>query len=63
VRVEVSRATCEGHGVCEQVGPDVYQLDDDGELVILHEDSIPPELQDQARSGARSCPVAALLVR
>lgn len=62
MRIEVDRNKCEGHGLCEQLGPLVYQLDDEGELVLLHEKSVPVELQDQAQSGARSCPVAALTV-
>lgn len=61
MRVEVNRDKCEGHGICEQVAPKVYQLDEDGELVV-HED-VPAELETQAQSGARSCPVAALHVK
>jgi ferredoxin len=62
VRIEVFRDKCEGHGLCEQAAPAVYQLDDDGELVVLHEESVPQDLERQAQTGARSCPVAALLV-
>lgn len=62
MKVEVNRDKCEGHGLCEQVAPDVYHLDEEGELVVLHEE-LSPELESDARSGARSCPVAALLVR
>jgi ferredoxin len=62
VRVEVDYAKCEGHGLCEQVGPQVYQLDDDGELILLHGEDVPAELEAQATSGARSCPVAALTI-
>lgn len=63
MKVQVFRDKCEGHGLCEQVAPAVYQLDDQGELVLLHEESVPPDLERQAQSGARSCPVAALLVQ
>ena len=61
MRVEVDRHKCEGHGLCEQVAPAVYHLDDEGELELLAQ--VPPELESQAQSGARSCPVAALTIQ
>lgn len=61
MKVQVDRVRCEGHGVCEEIAPDVYQLDDEGELVILV-DPIPDASQSKAESGARLCPVAALTV-
>lgn len=61
MRIDVDRARCEGHGVCEESAPEVYRLDDDGEPVILV-DPIPPELARKAEAGARLCPVAALRV-
>jgi ferredoxin len=57
--VAVDRARCEGHGMCEDAAPELFRLDDDGELQILAEE-IPPELQRKAESAVRLCPVAAL---
>ncbi|MDA0159068.1 ferredoxin [Solirubrobacter ginsenosidimutans] len=62
MRVEVDRARCEGHGMCEDACPEVFRLDDDGELEILM-DRIPDELRRKAESAVRLCPVAALTVR
>ena len=62
MRVHLDRARCEGHGVCEELAPEVYRLDDEGELEILT-DPVPPELAGKAQSGARLCPVAALSVQ
>ena len=61
VRVDIDRDRCEGHGLCEQTAPDIYRLDDEGELEFLVTD-IPPELRAKAEAGARVCPVAALRV-
>ena len=61
MRIMVDRVRCEGHGVCEEIAPEIYRLDDDGELEILH-DQIPETLAVKARAGARLCPVAALTV-
>jgi len=61
MRAQVDRSRCEGHGVCEELAPEVYRLDDEGELVILH-DQLPGELVRKAETAARLCPVAALSV-
>lgn len=60
--IEVAMERCEGHGLCEQVAPDIYRLDDEGELVLLAE-SVPADLVAKAEAGARVCPVAAIRVR
>ena len=61
MKITVDRDRCEGHGVCEEIAPEVYRLDDSGELELLHKD-VPQVLAAKARSGARLCPVAALTV-
>lgn len=61
MRVEVDPKVCEGHGQCNAVAPEVYDLDDDGYSVVL----VPepgPELEGAAREGAASCPVQAITV-
>jgi ferredoxin len=59
MRVDVDRARCEGHGMCEDAAPEIFHLDDDGELEILLEE-IPEHLQRKAEAAVRVCPVAAL---
>ena len=59
MRIDADRDRCEGHGLCADVAPEVYELDDDAVVVVLHE-QVPPELQRKAEAGARVCPVAAL---
>lgn len=59
IRIEIDKKRCEGHGLCEQVAPEVFQLDDDG-IAEVSVDSIPMELRAKASAGARVCPVAAL---
>ncbi|KUM81747.1 ferredoxin [Streptomyces griseorubiginosus] len=55
--IELIPGRCEGHGVCEAIAPEVFQVDDDGMVHLLpggdHEDAT-------ALAAARSCPVAAL---
>ena len=58
-RVEVDRDRCVGSGVCESLAPAVFELDDDGVLVI--HSSEPDEGQlDAVHDAVQSCPTRAL---
>lgn len=59
--IHADREKCEGHGLCADVAPEVYELDDDAMVVLLHE-QVPPALERKAEAGARVCPVAALRI-
>ena len=63
MRIAVDRPRCEGHGLCEQAAPEVFQLDDDG-ILEHHFDGrdIPVELQSGASEAVLACPVAALRI-
>jgi ferredoxin len=61
MKIIADRERCEGHGLCADTAPEVYDLDDDAIVVLLHE-SVPQELERKAEAGARVCPVAALRV-
>ena len=61
MRVDADRERCEGHGLCADVAPEVFELDDDAVVVVLHE-QVPPALERKAEAGARVCPVAALRI-
>ena len=52
---------CEGHGLCAQVAPGVFAVDDEGYVSLLVAEIV-PELEAAAAAGARVCPVAALRV-
>ncbi|SKG75481.1 ferredoxin [Mycobacteroides abscessus subsp. bolletii] len=59
--VDADLTRCEGHGLCEQIAPDVYRVNDDGEVELLIDD-VPEALRAQAEAGAHGCPVAALRI-
>lgn len=59
MHIQVNLPACEGHGLCAQVAPQVYEVDDEGYVRMLV-DEVPPGLEAAAAAGARACPVAAL---
>ena len=62
MRLHIDYDRCEGHGLCADRGPTVFELDDDGELIVLIDEhaDIPDGLVAATRAAIASCPVAAL---
>lgn len=61
MRVEVDPNICEGHGQCNAVAPEIYDLDEDGYCLIRNPE-VPPELEAAATEGALACPVQAISI-
>lgn len=59
VRVIIKRNACCGYGICAEICPEVYKLDENN-LVYVDNDIVPPELVASAREGAEACPQSAL---
>ena len=61
LRVRAHPALCEGWGNCHRWAPEVYPLDEQGQIDI-HLLEVPPELAEAAWVGAQVCPAAAISV-
>jgi len=61
VKLIVDADKCQGHARCAALAPDVFELDDLGNIAT-RSGTISPELEDQARLGALACPEQALAV-
>lgn len=61
MRVEVDPNICAGHGQCNAIAPEVYDLDEGGYCLIRNPE-VPLELQPAAEEGALACPVYAITV-
>jgi ferredoxin len=61
MRVAVDRTLCESNGVCAQLVPEVFVVDDDDRLRIKQER--PPEaLRARVEHAVRRCPKQALSI-
>ncbi|MDG1904335.1 MAG: ferredoxin [Arenicella sp.] len=60
-KVTADTAQCCGYGLCAQMCPEVYTLDDNG-IVYIENESIPNELLDEAKEGAECCPAQVLSI-
>ncbi len=61
VRVEVNPNICEGHGQCNAVAPEIYDLDEGG-YCLINNPEVPADAESQAEQGALACPVQAITV-
>ena len=58
-KVVINKPACCGYGVCAEICPEVYKLDENG-IVYVEDPIVPDELVEQARDGADACPQSAL---
>ncbi|MHC8380537.1 ferredoxin [Pseudomonas sp. LB3P14] len=61
LKLVVDRSACCAYGLCAEICPELYQLDENG-IVVLQQEIVPPGLEARAREGAESCPQGAIEV-
>jgi ferredoxin len=61
IRVVVDREVCQNHGQCVFAAPQVFELDDDGELVQL-QDEVGEDLRANVEEAADVCPTQAITI-
>lgn len=59
MRITVDRDRCVGHGICESIVPEVFEVLDEG-YVHIHEDVIADADQSALKDAVNGCPSAAL---
>jgi len=57
--VEVDLDRCTGHGICESIAEEVFEVADDG-IVVIHGNERPEDDRDRMQQAVTQCPVAAL---
>ena len=61
MKIVASREICKGHGQCELFAPDVFEVGDDG-LVVLKVDQIDASEEDAVNEAIIHCPTGAIWV-
>ena len=61
LKVVINKPACCGYGICAEICPDVYKLDENG-IVFVEDELVPEGLEGTAREGADACPQSALAV-
>jgi ferredoxin len=58
LKLHVDRSVCDLHTQCVLVAPELFDIDDAGELRYVAD--VAPELADKAREAMRLCPSGAI---
>jgi ferredoxin len=61
MRLRVNPITCEAHGLCAELLPELIRLDDWG-YPIIDDSEVPPDLLGLAHRAVDVCPTLALLL-
>ncbi|HEY9417521.1 MAG TPA: ferredoxin [Pseudonocardia sp.] len=61
MRIVVDYARCTGLGMCEAEAPDMFEVQDDGSLIVLNE-TPSEEQRAEAEAAVESCPTDALSI-
>ena len=57
----VDKDACIGCGLCADICPEVFKMDDDGTSTAI-DTEIPDDAKDAAREAAEQCPVEAITI-
>jgi ferredoxin len=59
MRIHVDTDKCTGHGVCESINPEVFEVGDDGIVHVLTE-ILTEDLREDLETAVAECPTQAL---
>lgn len=59
MRLDVDVDKCTGHGICESIAEDVFEVRDGGLLIIDHDKAATSD-RDRLQQAVIQCPAAAL---
>ncbi len=62
MRVHLDAEKCQGHNRCYALAPEIFDVDDYGQAMLLIEGDVPDELHDKARLAASNCPEYAITI-
>ena len=60
MKVSVDPEKCQGHNRCCSLAPELFDIDDYGNAVVLNDGVVPPGLEAKAKSCVDNCPEYAI---
>jgi sterol 14-demethylase len=60
-RIIIDRELCQGHATCMAEAPELFQVDEAGNVTVLQENP-PPDLLEKARQAEKYCPSKAIKI-
>ncbi|BCP14193.1 ferredoxin [Mycobacterium paraintracellulare] len=60
--IGVNIDVCQAHGECFLAAPEVFDVDDEANHVVLLQDDPPSNLDEKVQQAVRACPVGAIRI-
>ena len=62
MRVSVDAEKCQGHNRCYALAPELFDVDDYGQAIVIGDGNVVPDLEDKARLAVANCPEYAIAI-
>jgi ferredoxin len=62
MNVRLDAEKCQGHNRCYALAPELFDVDDYGQALVIGDGSVPPELEEKARLAVANCPEYAITI-
>jgi ferredoxin len=60
MEIVVNAGSCQGHGRCYDIAPEIFGADGEGHALLLATGPVPADQEGRARAAVRNCPERAL---
>jgi ferredoxin len=61
MRIRIDEEECAGYGICEELAPELFEVDELGVAVLKLDGELPPEAEGRARQAIAECPMRAII--
>jgi ferredoxin len=62
VKVRVDAEKCQGHNRCYALAPELFDVDDFGQAVVIADGEVTADLEEKARLAVANCPEYAISI-
>ena len=62
MKVFIEAEKCQGHNRCYALAPELFDVDDYGQAVVVGDGTVAPELEEKARLAVANCPEYAISI-
>ena len=62
MRVSVDAKKCQGHNRCYALAPELFDVDDYGQAIVIGDGSVTLDLEEKARLAVANCPEYAIAI-
>lgn len=62
MQIHLDAEKCQGHNRCYALAPEIFDVDDFGQAVLMIDGDVPADLTEKARLAAANCPEYAITI-